>query len=189
MSGGGSRAALFGAAGLEELAKIPIPNGTSVLGASVLYLQCLRRQHRVQLRPRQTAPGQRAGLAPDGSMSAEYRAFFERYRSRLSQDFETPLIWRQVGSFRWVNSALAAQSLVRDSRGEAVRGRRGYRTSASGKRARTALGLIINTTLYNNGRRLAVTTLPPGALRYDFFQDFQASLARRGLQDHMPPRL
>jgi len=35
-------------------------------------------------------------------------------------------------------------------------------------------GLIINTTLYNNGRRLAITTLPPEALRYDFFRTFES---------------
>jgi len=41
-------------------------------------------------------------------------------------------------------------------------------------------GLIVNTTLYNNGRRLAVTTLPGKAFTYDFFEDLERSLQQRG---------
>jgi hypothetical protein len=41
-------------------------------------------------------------------------------------------------------------------------------------------GLIVNTTLYNNGRRLAITTLPPEAFDYDFFADLERSLQQRG---------
>ncbi len=51
-------------------------------------------------------------LNADGTLSDAYRAFFEQYRTDLSQDFETALIWRQLLSFRWVNSALAAQTLA-----------------------------------------------------------------------------
>jgi hypothetical protein len=47
-----------------------------------------------------------------GGLSDAYRAFFEQYRTDLGQDFETPLIWRQLLSFRWVNSALAARTLA-----------------------------------------------------------------------------
>ena len=41
-------------------------------------------------------------------------------------------------------------------------------------------GLIINTTLYNNGRRLALTPLPPEAFTYDFIADLDRSLRERG---------
>ena len=41
-------------------------------------------------------------------------------------------------------------------------------------------GLIVNTTLYNNGRRLAVTGLPAEAFDYDFFGDLERSLERQG---------
>jgi hypothetical protein len=41
-------------------------------------------------------------------------------------------------------------------------------------------GLIINTTLYNNGRRLALTTLSSAAFDYDFFEDLERSLRRHG---------
>ena len=54
-------------------------------------------------------------LKPDGTLSDAYRTFFEQYRADLSQDFETALIWRQLLSFRWVNSALAAGRSPRSS--------------------------------------------------------------------------
>jgi Patatin-like phospholipase len=188
MSGGGSRAALFGAAGLEELAKIPTPGGGSVL-EQVSYISSvsggsIASSYYVLNKPSREV----AGLAPDGSMSAEYRAFFDRYQSLLSQDFETPLIWRQLGSFRWLNSALAARSLS-EILAEKLYGDARMQDISQREARQDSPGLIINTTLYNNGRRLAVTTLPPGALHYDFFEAFRESLARRGQPARIPPRL
>ena len=49
--------------------------------------------------------------------------------------------------------------------------------------------LIINTTLYNSGRRFALTTLPPEASRYDFYADLRASMTRRGADDGVPAGL
>lgn len=40
------------------------------------------------------------------------RAFFAQYGTDLSQDIETSLIWRQLLSSRWVDSALAARTLA-----------------------------------------------------------------------------
>ena len=47
--------------------------------------------------------------------------------------------------------------------------------------------MIINTTLYNSGRRLALTTLPPDASHYDFYKDLRASMAQRGATAAFPP--
>lgn len=47
--------------------------------------------------------------------------------------------------------------------------------------------LIINTTLYNSGRRFVLTTLPPEAARYDFYRDLRAALARQGQTPEFPP--
>ena len=49
--------------------------------------------------------------------------------------------------------------------------------------------LIVNTTLYNNGRRFVMTTLPPDTFRYDFFTDLRQSLAKRGQPAEYPPLL
>lgn len=45
---------------------------------------------------------------------------------------------------------------------------------------------MFNTTLYNNGRRLLFTTLPPDVAQYDFIADPERSLASRGLPQEYP---
>jgi hypothetical protein len=50
-------------------------------------------------------------LTPAGAVSDAYRAFFERYRAVLSQDFERQLLRRHLASFRWFNSYLAYRTL------------------------------------------------------------------------------
>src|SRR5262244_936318 len=112
LSGGGSRAALFAEAGLEALAQIRLADGNSLLNR-IDYLSSvsggsLSASYYVLKKPGRDVPV----LNPDGSLSQAYRAFFDQYRAQLSQDFETSLIWRQLLSFRWINSALAAKTLV-----------------------------------------------------------------------------
>jgi hypothetical protein len=46
--------------------------------------------------------------------------------------------------------------------------------------------LIINTTLFNDGRRLLLTTLPPDATQYDFIGDLDRSLSARGITRSYP---
>src|SRR5215831_6768876 len=112
LSGGGSRAALFGAAGLEALAGVRTPDGASVIDkiahVSSVSGGSLAASYYVLKKPGRGVPV----LGADGRLSDAYRAFFEQYRASLSQDFETPLIWRQLLTFRWVNSALAAKTLA-----------------------------------------------------------------------------
>src|SRR5262249_1402057 len=125
-------------------------------------------------------------LNPDGSLSQAYRTFFDQYRAQLSQDFETSLIWRQLLSFRWLNSALAAKTLV-----EVLRDKLYDDARIQDLAARAKLGdtpeLIINTTLYNNGRRLALTPSPAEGFAYDFFTDLDRSLERGGLPNEPAP--
>jgi len=188
ISGGGSRAALYGAAGLEALARVRTPEGDSLL-ERVGYLSSVSggsvaSGYFVSKKPPRETPI----LGPDGAFTADYRAFFDRYKEILTQDFESALIWRQLGKFRWLNPALAAQSLA-----EIFAERLYGEVTWTELRAREARGdsprLIVNTTLYNNGRRLEISTLPSEAFRYDFFQDLKASLARRGQTADIPQPL
>jgi hypothetical protein len=118
-------------------------------------------------------------LNPDGTLSDAYRAFFDQYRTELSQDFETSLIWRQLLSFRWINSALAAKTLIEILESK-LYGQARLGDLAAREKAGDTPGLIINTTLYNNGRRLAMTWLPSQAFDYDFFTDLERDLKREG---------
>jgi hypothetical protein len=188
LSGGGSRAALFGAAGLEALARVQAPRGGAVL-EQVRYLSSvsggsLAASYYATRRP----PRETAVLTPSGELTEDYRAFFARYREVLTQDFESALIWRQILGFRWINSALAARSLT-----EVLEDRLLGEGTLEDLAQREAKGesprLIINTTLYNNGRRLTFSTLPSEAWHYDFFESLQDSLLRQGKPHEISPQL
>ncbi|HWU38750.1 MAG TPA: hypothetical protein VN203_13965 [Candidatus Acidoferrum sp.] len=113
LSGGGSRAALFGAAGLEALARLRAPGGGSVL-KRVGYLSSvsgggLTAGYYAMHKPSHETPV----LLPDGTMTEAYQTFFTEFNTKVGQDFQSALIWRQLGSFRFVlNPALAARSLI-----------------------------------------------------------------------------
>jgi hypothetical protein len=179
LSGGGSRAALFGAAGLEALAGVRTAGGVSLL-ERVTHLSSVSGGSIAASYYALDKPGRDVRtLDADGTVSAAYRTFFERYRAAVSQDFETALIRRQLLSFRWVNSALAARSLAEILQ-DRLFGDRRMQDVSRRERAGDSPGLIVNTTLYNNGRRLAMTVLPTEAFAYDFFADLERSLHERG---------
>ena len=186
LSGGGSRAALFGAAGLEALGRLPAPGGGAVL-EQVTYLSSVSggsvaaTAYASQKPPRETPV-----LTPEGALTAEYETFFAEYQKKLSQDFEGALLRHQLLSFRWLNSSLAARSLA-EVMAEHLLGPTTFADLARREARGDSPELIINTTLYNSGRRLALTTLPPDASHYDFYAALRASLARRDLTAEFPP--
>lgn len=188
LSGGGSRAALFGMAGLEALAAIRTPEGASLL-ERVDFLSSvsggsIAAAYYAAHKPPRAVPV----LAPDGGLSEAYRAFFSQTTSALGQDFERDLIRRQLTSLRWLNPSLAAVSLL-----EVLKARLfGETTTADVARRQQrgdSPGLIVNMTLYNNGRRLAATNVPGDAFQYNFAADLQRSLERQGRTVPLPPDL
>jgi predicted acylesterase/phospholipase RssA len=179
LPGGGSRAGLFGAAGLEALARVQMPDGTSVID-QISHLSSVSGGSIAAAYYTLKKPGRGVKvLTPDGTLSEAYRAFFERSWADLSQDFQTPLIWRRLLSFRWFNSALTAHTLS-DIFAKRLYGDARMQDVSAREKAGDSPGLIVNTTLYNNGRRLAVTALPGEAFDYNFFEDLERSLERRG---------
>jgi hypothetical protein len=179
LSGGGSRAALFGSAGLEALAGVRMPDGSSLL-EHVNHLSSVSGGSIAASYYALKKPGRDVKvLNLDGSLSDAYRAFFDQYRAAISQDFESTLIWRQLLSFRWINSALAAKTLA-EILVDRLYGWVRMEDIAVRERAGDSPGLIINTTLYNNGRRFAVSSIPPEGFDYDYFADLERSIARRG---------
>ncbi len=189
LSGGGSRAALFGAASLEALGRVQGPGGGSVLEqvgfVSSVSGGSIAASYFVSHKPPREIPV----LTPDGALTGEYQAFFARFKTLLEQDIESALLWRQLGSFRWIlNSSLAAQSLV-EVLTERVLGPITFAELAQREARGDSPRLIINTTLYNNGRRFTLSTLPPDASHYDFFGDLRQAAARRGQTAEFPPLL
>ncbi|MGH8064592.1 MAG: patatin-like phospholipase family protein [Candidatus Entotheonellia bacterium] len=186
LSGGGSRAALFGAAGLEALGRLQAPGGGSVL-EQVTYLSSVSggsvaaTYYASQKPPRETPV-----LTPEGALTDDYQAFFTGFTEKVSQDFESALLWRQLLAFRWLNSSLAARSLA-EVMAQHLLGLTTFAELAQREARGDSPQLIINTTLYNSGRRLALTTLPPEASHYDFYKDLRAAMAQRGLTAAFPP--
>ena len=179
LSGGGSRAALFGASGLEALSGLRLADGSSLI-EKINHMSSVSGGSIAATYYTLKKPGRDVKvLNPDGSLSDAYRAFFDQYRADISQDFETSLIWRQLLSFRWLNSALAAQTLAEILR-DRLFGTASMEDISAREKAGDSPGLIVNTTLYNNGRRFAGTVLPSEAFDYDFFGDLERSLTQRG---------
>lgn len=180
LSGGGSRAALFGAAGLEALARVRTADGGSVID-KISHLSSVSGGSIAAAYYVLKKPGRAVSVLndSDGALSDAYRNFFEHYRTEVSQNFETSLIWRQLLSFRWINSALAARSLADILQRRLFEDARIENLSMREK-AGDSPGLVVNTTLYNNGRRLALTALPSEAFDYDFFADLERAIRERG---------
>jgi len=133
LSGGGSRAALFGAAGLEALARVRTADGASLI-EKVSHLSSVSGGSIAAAYYALESPGRHVSvLDADGALSDTYRSFFEKYRAAVSQNFQTSLIWRQLLSFRWINSALAARTLA-ELLGERLFGSARLGTSQRGRR-------------------------------------------------------
>ena len=188
MSGGGSRAALFGASSLEALAGVRTHDGKSVLD-QVAYLSSvsggsIAASYYVLKKPGREVPM----LAPDGTLTPEYRRFFDGYRSAVSQPIGPSVFWRQMSRFRWINPASGALSLHEILR-EKLLGDATLMDISRREARGDSPGLIVNTTLYNNGRSFALTNHASSVFRYDFFADLEASLARQGKPATVPPAL
>jgi predicted acylesterase/phospholipase RssA len=185
LSGGGSRAAVFGGAALEALGRIRYPGGDSVLQnlsyiSSVSGGSVATAYYGVKKPAREITV-----LTPSGDYTPEYRAFFDKYREQISQNFEGPLIARQLSTFRWINSALAARSLA-----EVMRERLLGKMTLGELSARQIRGdipaLLFNASFFNSGRRFLLTATSQDVTRYDLFADLRQSARSRGESVQFP---
>lgn len=170
ISGGGSRAALFGAAGLEALAKLQVGPAHSLLEdvsmISSVSGGSMATSYFASTKPRKTVPM----LTASGELSTEYQTFFAQYKQTVNQDYEGPLFWRNMRNLRWLNPAWTAVSLTEHLNAKFLN-----ELTFKDVRERELSGeiprLLINTTLYNDGRRLVFTTLPHEQTQYDLLKD------------------
>src|SRR6185295_6635720 len=112
ISGGGSRAALFGAASLEALAKLQVGSPAHSLLEDVSVISSvsggsMATSYFAAVKPRKDVPM----LTGSGELSAEYQTFFAQYKKTMNQDYEGPLFWRNITRLRWFNPAWTARSL------------------------------------------------------------------------------
>lgn len=171
VSGGGSRAALFAAGAMEALGRIRVGPEQRSLLEQVSYISSvsggsMASSYYVTRKPSHAVPM----LTPDGAMTQEYQDFFGRFKEDMKADMEGQLLRRQLFRNRWFNPAWTAWSLA-EILDELFLGGMTFRDLARREAQGDSPHLLVNTTLYNSGRRFVLSTLPRESLRYDPFLD------------------
>ncbi|HKE61685.1 MAG TPA: patatin-like phospholipase family protein [Nitrospira sp.] len=171
VSGGGSRAALFAAGAMEALAKIRVGPEQRSLLEQVSYISSvsggsMASSYFVARKPSHAVPI----LAPDGKITKEYQDFFNRFKEDMKADIEGQLFRRQLFGNRWFNPAWTARSLA-EILNESMLSGMTFTDLARRETQGDSPRLLVNTTLYNNGRRFVLSTIPRDTLHYDPFLD------------------
>jgi len=173
VSGGGSRAALYAATAFEELSKMRVGPGQRSLLEQVSYISSvsggsLASAYYNVKKPLREVPM----LTPDGQQTEEYKEFFAGFKEAMVSDFEGPLLAQNFWSLRSVNPAWTAVSLAELLNYDYFKGFT-FRELAQRQARGDSPYFLINTTLYNDGHRLVLSSLERDALRYDFIRDLQ----------------
>jgi predicted acylesterase/phospholipase RssA len=179
VSGGGSRAALFAAGAFEALSKIRVGSEQRSLLEQVSYISSvsggsMASSYFVARKPGKTVPM----LTSEGAVTQEYQNFFTRFKEDMKFDLEGLILRRQVFRLRWINPAWTAWSLA-ELLDESYLNDMTFKELAQREARGDSPRLLINTTLYNNGRRFVVSTLPREASQYDVFLDLHRVAASR----------
>ena len=179
VSGGGTRAALFAAGAMEALSKIRVGPEQRSLLEQVSYISSvsggsMASSYYVVRKPAQAIPM----LTQDGAITQEYQDFFNRFKKDMAFDLEGVLLRRQLFRLRWINPAWTAWSLS-EVLNESYLSGMTFKDLAPREAQGDSPRLIVNTTLYNNGRRFVLSTLPPEASQYDVFVDLNRASATR----------
>jgi predicted acylesterase/phospholipase RssA len=180
VSGGGSRAALFAAGGMEALSRVRTGPDQRSLLEKVSYISSvsggsMASAYYVLKKPSHAT----RVLADNGDISEEYRRFFAGYKDAMAKDYEGPLIRRQIFRLRWFNPAWTARSLA-EILDEQYLGDTTFAGLAQREALRDSPHLLVNTTLYNDARRFVVSTIDREDLRFDFVRQVERS---RGTQE------
>jgi len=158
LSGGGSRASVFAAAGLEALAELSLSQGCSVLD---------RVGHVSSVSGGSIAASYFIAHNPAADSSPERREeFFAGMQKAMRANLGKQTEWRQAKKFRWVNPNKRAVSLAEILDREFLDG-----ITLGDVREKELRGelprMLINSTWYHSGRRFVFTSLPADALAFD----------------------
>jgi len=183
VSGGGSRAALFAAGAFEALSKIRVGPDQRSLLEQVSYISSvsggsMASSYFVARKPGKTVPM----LTAEGAVTPQYEEFFSRFKEDMKFDLEGLILRRQLIRLRWVNPAWTAWSL-KELLDESYLNDMTFKDLSRREAQGDSPRLLINTTLYNNGRRFVVSTLPREASEYDVFVDLHRVGGGRKLDD------
>jgi hypothetical protein len=183
VSGGGSRAATFAAGALEALAGVRVTDGgrprsvlekvthmSSVSGGS------LATAYYALNKPSKTEP-----VLSGQGLSPAYERFFSAYKHDMQLNFQRRALARQFLNFRAFNPTKSAYSFAEVWDANFFHNAtfsRLYEREKSGDSPQ----VIFNGTIYNSGRRLVLTTLPPSDFSYEFTKELRTKLMAKGEQ-------
>ena len=175
-SGGGSRAAYFSAAGLEAFARLRVSPQSPSLLERVAYISSVSGGSVASAYFVMEKPDKKERvLSLDGTLTDRYSKFFDAYLNTMASDIQRATVWRQFYKIRWLNSNQRATSLAETLDSSFLRGRT-FKDLYEREQQGDAPRLILNTTIYNNGRRAVMTTLPDHLFAYRFFDQLQKQL-------------
>lgn len=182
VSGGGSRAATFASGALEALASYQVPEGTHTQS----FLETVTHMSSVSGGSLATAyyamkkPGKDTPVLQGSALSTAYKHFFSDFQRDMQLNFQLRALSRQFLFFRAFNPTKSAFSFAEvwdthffDEQTFASLYEREQRGDAP--------HIIFNGTIYNTGRRLALTTLAPEDFRYNFVERLKEGFAQRGM--------
>jgi predicted acylesterase/phospholipase RssA len=183
VSGGGSRAALFAAGGMEALGRVRAGPDQQSLLEQVSYVSSvsggsMASAYYVLKKPSRAT----RVLTENGDVSEEYRRFFAGFKDAMAKDYEGPLIRRQIFRLRWFNPAWTARSLA-EILNEQYLGDTSFAGLARREALRDSPHLLVNTTLYNDARRFVVSTLDREELRFDFVREMERSRGTKAVDE------
>lgn len=183
VSGGGSRAATFAAGALEALANIRIIESgqpRSVL-EKVTHMSSVSGGSLATAYYAVKKPAKAEPVFAEQSLSPAYRQFFASFKEDMQKNFQLRAIGRQLANFRVFNPTKFAYSFADVWDANFFDG-----ITFSGlyerERREDAPRIILNGTIYNTGRRLVLTTLPPSDFSYEFTNELRAKLAAKKQQ-------
>jgi predicted acylesterase/phospholipase RssA len=173
VSGGGSRAALFAAGAFEALGRLAVgPNNQSFL-ERVAYISSVSGGSMASAYFALKKPPREVGLlTQNGEMSSDYLRFFTTFKESMAKDYEGSLLWRQLAYLRWFNPSWTARSLA-ETLSEDYLGDASFAELAEREARGDSPRLLINTTLYNDGRRFLLSTLPRENSQFDLIGEVE----------------
>ena len=181
ISGGGSRAATFAAGALEALAAIRVNQGgqphsvlETVTHMSSVSGGSLATAYYALKKPLKSEPV----IGPEG-LSPVYERFFSAFKADMQLNFQRKALVRQLLKFRAFNPTKSAYSFA-----EVWDDHFFHEATLSDLYEREQGGdapqVVFNGTIYNSGRRLVLTTLPPQDFSYEFAKELRENLLEKG---------
>jgi hypothetical protein len=167
LSGGGSRAGLFAAGGLEALARLHEPGDRCSILERITHVSSVSGGSIAASYLGAKKPGRGTPvLVGAGGLHPAYETFFERFADAMRANLWKRTQWRQFKKLRWLNPSKRARSLA-----EVLDELFLDEMTLADVNRREASGdlpvLIFNSTWYNSGKRFAISSLPATAFAYD----------------------